>query len=142
MRRLVLAAAALVACGGLVACDAITVDPRPSATQTAPASSPTSPEPEPTEPEPEPTEPEPAEPTPPTQAVFPGPDDTGAPPCETLKQSSSVTVTVQGTEFTDTCITGTLTIKATDVVVRRVWVSNTGRYPVHVQRGASGSSKT
>lgn len=134
-----LAAAALVVCGGLAACELDQPTPPEPTPTVEPSPTPTLPTfppfPTPTPPPPEPTPTVPADPRIP--AGWPGPRTTGAEPCATLRPSGSVTITVEGAELVNTCVKGTLTIRAADVVIRNVWVDGAGKYPVWVDRGAS-----
>jgi hypothetical protein len=108
---------------------------RGGAWQVALRPAPTAPEPTPT-PEPTPV-PEPT-PTPepsPTSSTRPGPDSTGVPAGVSLKQVSGMTVTVPGTVLDALDISGSVTVKASGVVIKNCRIRGTGFWGVRVESG-------
>jgi hypothetical protein len=103
--------------------------PQPTPTATA-APSPTSPRPTP------PTTTAPPPPSPSNPAGYPNERNTGVPPGTTLRPSGSLTITVPGTVIDGYDITGTVTVRASNVTVKRSRISaGGGLYPIRVTSG-------
>lgn len=73
----------------------------------------------------------------PTRDDFPDESTTGVPEGTDLEPSGSVTVEKAGTVIDGKEITGTVTVKADDVVIRNTRILNTGHFPVRVDGGSN-----
>lgn len=73
----------------------------------------------------------------PTRDDFPDESTTGVPEGTELESSESITVEKAGTVIDGMEITGTVTVKADDVVIRNTRILNTGHFPVRVDGGSN-----
>lgn len=77
---------------------------------------------------------EPPEPVP-TRADFPDETTTGVPEGIELEPSESLTIEEDGAVVKGLEITGTVTVKADDVIIRNTRILNTGHFPIRVSGG-------
>lgn len=70
-----------------------------------------------------------------TRADFPTEATTGVPEGTVLENSESITIDQDGAVVEGLEITGTVTVKADDVIIRNTRILNTGHFPVRVDGG-------
>lgn len=73
----------------------------------------------------------------PTRADFPDESSTGVPDGTDLESSGSITIEEDGEVIDGQEITGTVTVKADDVVIRNTRILNTGHFPVRIDGGSN-----
>lgn len=71
------------------------------------------------------------------RGAFPDETTTGVPAGTDLEPSGSLTITEDGAEVDGLEITGTVTVTADDVVIRRTRILNTGEFPIRVDGGSN-----
>lgn len=74
-------------------------------------------------------------PSPTINGQFPNASTTGVPTGTTLTPSGSIEVTKDGSVIDAKHVTGTITVKANNVVIKRTKIDNTGLYPIKFAQG-------